>query len=84
MDIQGDPWPDRLQPPLGHGAGSYALGDARDLGAPEGTPAAALPALRDGGVPPTSRLRGLGRQAVLDPVEQGGGSWLDVQLDPYK
>ena len=69
--------------PVGLGAGSYALGDARDLGAPVDTPEHGLPGLLSGVYDYSARVHQLGDQAIVEGPVQAGGSYLEYQPAPY-
>jgi hypothetical protein len=69
--------------PIGVAAGSYALADARDLGAPVDTPEHGLPGLVSGAYDYSARLHNLGDQALADQLPQSGHSYVDYNPAPY-
>jgi len=77
------PYIGRNPAPVGVAAGSYALNDARDLGAPTDTPERGLPGLVGGVYDYTARLHNAGDQAFGDRIVQDGRTYVDYQPAPW-
>lgn len=82
-ELQGMSFVGRLQPPIGWSGGAYALNTEFDTGAPTGMPDEALPALRNGVLRFSDRLKNQADQGVMDNLLRQGGSYLEVNRAPY-